>query len=236
MNYKQVCVVIPAFNEEDSIVNVITEIKKVNNNLGIVVINDASSDNTGSIALKTGVEVINLPFNLGVGGAVQTGLMFAESHDFKYAIHLDADGQHNPKDIPKLLFNLKRANLAVGSRFLKKTKYKTPVDRKLGMLIYSLLIYLTCKFKIYDPTSGFKAFDKKAIKILVKQNSSESSDLLFLPILLKNGCRIVEVPIEMRKRIAGKSSFKTLSSIYLLMSISISILIESVKNTKRSYE
>ena len=126
MNYKEVCIIIPAYNEQNSIENVINSIRKVSKKLAIVVVNDGSTDNTFKKAKKTKCTILNHPFNLGIGGAVQTGLMWAKNNKFKFAIQVDADGQHQPKDIPTLLKSLKKADMVIGSRYVKKTDYKTP--------------------------------------------------------------------------------------------------------------
>lgn len=227
MGDKDVCIIIPAYNEEKSIKSVTDSIKKVNRKFHIVIINDGSTDKTREIAEKTRVRVINLPFNLGIGGAVQTGIIYAKAKGFEKAVQLDADGQHDPKYIPWLLKKLKGVDMVIGSRYLKKTGYKTPFVRLLGTKIISELIYLTCAKRIYDPTSGYKAFNKRVIDFFSSHFPQEFPDAVSRVILLKNGYKIKEVPVEMRKRLAGKSSVGWLYSLYLLFSLSISILLAS---------
>ncbi len=232
MNYEKVCIIVPALNEEQSIAKVINSIRKVSKKLKIIVINDGSTDDTAKVATDLNCEVINLPFNLGVGGAVQTGLIYADNNNFQAAIQIDADGQHNPTDVPRLLKMLPYANIVIGSRFLKKTKYKTPINRMIAIRIFSKLIAFTSNFKVHDPTSGYKALDRKSINFLANQIFSESSDLLWLPKLIKNGYKIKEIPVEMNKRLSGESSFGPIFTIYMMVSISISILIESIKEKR----
>lgn len=230
MNYRKVCIIVPAYNEELSITKVIQSIKKLSKKLKIVVINDGSSDNTFNVVKKLKVEQIILPFNLGIGGAVQTGLIYAKNNNFNIAIQIDADGQHDPQYLPTLLDNLEAADLIIGSRYIKKTNYKTPFMRLIGIRIFSQLILLTCGQKIYDATSGYRVFNNKAIDYFSKIYPQEFPEPLSIVSFLKNGYKIKEIAVESRKRIAGYSSVTFLYSIYLMLSISIAIILESYKN------
>ena len=236
MRKKPTCIVIPAFNEEHSISKVIKELRKINTTFHIVVVNDGSSDNTKEVAEKEKVVILNLPFNLGIGGAIQTGLRYADEHGFGVAIQVDADGQHNPKYIPKLLEGLEKADMVIGGRYTAPTRYKTPFLRLVGIKIFSKLIELTCRQKIYDSTSGYRAFNKRAISFFSKYYPQEFPEPRSIVAFLKNGYKIKEVPVEMRERLSGKSSITPFYSLYLMLSISIAILFESMRTEEKTYE
>lgn len=235
MKDRKVCVIIPAYNEEKSIGSVITCIRKLGKKYHIIVINDGSTDKTREVVGINRVEILDLPFNLGIGGAVQAGIMYAKENNFNIVVQLDADGQHDPRYIPKLLKFLEGVDLVIGSRYIKKTSYKTPLIRGLGIKIFSELIFLTCGKRIYDSTSGYKAFNKRVIDFFSNHFPQEFPDALSRVILLKNGFKIKEIPIEMRKRKYGKSSAGWFYTLYLLFSVSISILLESVKVETKNY-
>src|SRR3989344_3399217 len=169
----KICIIIPAFNEEASLGGVIESIKKINKNYTIVVVNDGSNDNTSLIALKHDVVLLDLPFNLGVGAAVQTGLIFAKDNNYNVAIRIDADGQHQPKYIPNLIKQLKTTDVVIGSRFVENTDYKTSLTRLLATKIYSTLIKIVYGVRIYDPISGYLAFNKRSINLLLRDLSGE---------------------------------------------------------------
>lgn len=225
----KICVIIPAYNESGSISSVIKEVK-ARKNLDIVIVNDNSTDNTAKVAQKENVLILNLPCNLGIGGAVQTGLIYAKENGFKTAVQIDADGQHNPKYLPKLLKNLNDSiDMVIASRYVKKTKYKTPFFRRLGIIIFSKLIKATCNKKVYDATSGYRVFGKRAIDFFSKNYPQEFPEPRSIVSFLKNGYKIKEVAVEMRQRKAGKSSVTPFYSVYLMLSISIAILVQALK-------
>lgn len=234
---KRVLVILPAHNEEKSIGAVIDKIRKLGKKYHLVVINDGSTDKTQEIAFKKNVEVINLPFNLGIGGSVQTGLKYAYINNYDVAVQVDADGQHDPIFIPELIKALDHdADMAIGSRFMAKTNYQPPFMRKLGIEIFSFFIKLTCGKKIYDSTSGFRAFNRKAITFLAKNYPIDFPEPESIVKLLRNGFKIKEVRVEMSNRSSGKSSVTSLKAIYFMSSISIAILIERLKQKRNFHE
>lgn len=236
MEFGKVCIIVPAYNEEETIAKVIKSIRSVNKKFRIVVVNDGSVDKTLQEAYKTKSDVINLPFNLGIGGAVQTGLFYAKENFCEYAIQVDADGQHNPQDILKLLKNSTESDLVIGSRYIKSTKYKPTFLRLLGVKIFSQLIFWTCGKRVHDSTSGYRLFNKRAIDFFCRYYPQEFPEPRSIVALLKNGYKINEVSVEMRERSGGKSSVGWFYSIYLMISISISILVESIKTKHTLYE
>jgi glycosyltransferase involved in cell wall biosynthesis len=233
MKKSKVCIIIPAYNEEQNLSGVIAAIKKLNKNYDIILVNDASVDRTLNVAEKTRVIILDLPINLGIGGAIQTGLKYALDNNYACAVQLDADGQHDPKYIPTLLKHLDKADMVIGSRYIHRTKYKTPLLRMIGIKLFSQLIYLITKKRIYDATSGYKAMNKNVIAFFSENFPQEFPDAASRVSLLKNGYKIKEVSVEMHQRSKGHSSVGWLYAIYLLFSISISILLETAKMSKK---
>src|SRR3990172_3201715 len=166
MNKSQsIIVILPAHNEEQNIREVIKGIKETLPSAQILVVNDASTDNTPKCSHDAGARVISLPFNLGYGAALQTGYKFALEEGYEYVIQLDADGQHNPKDILKILEPVLKgeADLVIGSRFLSGSEYQTSFTRRLGISFFRMIVSFFAGKKITDPTSGFQALNKKVV-------------------------------------------------------------------------
>jgi len=236
MHYNDTLIIIPAFNEEATISTVIKSIKRECPRMAIVVVNDGSRDATSEKAKNSNVEVIDLPFNLGIGGAVQTGLRYAMENGFKKAVQLDADGQHDPKQISLLLKNLEGFDLTIGSRYLRKTKYPLSPLRKFGNNIFSFLIKMTCGETITDSTSGFRGFGPRAISFFSDHYPADFPEPRSIVTFLKNRYKIREISCEMKKRQGGVSSITPLKAVYLMLSIPIAILFESVKVKEARYE
>jgi glycosyltransferase involved in cell wall biosynthesis len=223
------CVIIPAYNEQDSIGLVIRKLKKVSSRFHIVVVNDGSQDQTSQRAQALGVTVINLPFNLGIGGAVQTGLKYALRLGFNQAVQVDADGQHEPSELPKLLKAASQADLIIGSRFVRQTQYRGSSSRRFGIRFFSLLIRLVAGQSIEDPTSGFRVYNRAALTFLVHNYPTDFPEPESIVYLLKNGFVIKEVSVEMKPRLTGQSSLRSVRAIYLSISITLGILISAFK-------
>jgi hypothetical protein len=234
MNQK-ILFIIPAYNEEGSIAGVIDKIRKLElkkYNRDILVINDGSRDNTSTISSKLKVSVIDLPFNLGIGGAVQTGLIYAHLNNYDAAIQIDADGQHDPKEIVPLLKNLGVSDVIIGSRYISDGNYQGSNIRRVGTNIFSTLIKFTCGVTIYDSTSGLRVFNKKAIDFLYKEYPADFPEPESIVSLLKRGFVIKEVGVKMSMRKTGKSSINFLKSLYLMFTISVAIILQASRKVK----
>ena len=226
-------IIIPCYNEESNIKLLLSELKDVSKltsyDWHFIVVNDCSTDNTYSEAKKeSDVVVLNLPLNLGVGGAVQTGFRYALSHNADFAVKVDGDGQHNPKDIIDLLkpIFLDEADISIGSRFLKKGGgFKSSFFRRLGIIIIQVICCLLTRKRISDPTSGYRGYSKKIIEFMAENYPSfdypEPEEIVLAD---KNGFRLVEVPVEMRERKSGKSSISFYGSFYYMLKVIISML------------
>lgn len=227
-----ICIIVPAHNEAATIQQVIADIRKISKNFHIVVVNDGSTDETGQKAADTGVVVLTLPFNTGIGGAVQTGMKYAVRNGYDIAIQVDGDGQHPPREIPKLLRQLTSStDVVIGSRFVKKTRYKSTLSRRVGGWIFSELIHLVTGTKISDPTSGFRLYNNRALQFLSQQYPIDFPEPESVVYLLKNNYRIKEVEVKMKKRVAGHSSIAHFKALYLYLSILLGILISSFRKT-----
>ncbi|RMD93250.1 MAG: glycosyltransferase family 2 protein [Calditrichaeota bacterium] len=221
-------IIIPAYNEEQNISSLIPEIKQYAPDLDIVVINDHSSDRTSQIARKLGVMVIDLPCNLGYGGAVQTGFKYAVKSGYDYCIQLDGDGQHDPKSIEDLRKEIENngADVILGSRFLGSALYKIPALRKIGMALFGKIIKLSTGMQITDPTSGYQALSQKAMRFFANDNYPiDYPDADTLIILNYAGFKIKEIPVIMRQRNFGESMHNNLKAVYYLIKMFLSLLV-----------
>lgn len=234
----KVLMIIPAFNEELNIENTVNKIinynNKSKNNIDYIVINDGSTDNTEEVCKKNKYKVINLVNNLGIGGAVQTGYKYAYENNYDVAIQFDGDCQHDENYIDNLVEEVKNgADFVIGSRFVEDlSKFKSTGTRRLGIKIISLLIKICTKTRIYDPTSGFRAANKKVCKLFANDYPIEYPEPESTVKLIKKGLKIKEIPVEMHEREHGESSIKPLKSIYYMFSVCISIIIVSLYGGK----
>ena len=215
-------VIIPAYNEEENIERVIENLKEHYSSYDYVVINDGSSDNTARICRKRDYEMIDLPVNLGLAGAFQTGLKYAYRRGYDYAIQFDADGQHRPEFIAPMLGKMKEGyDIVIGSRFV--TEKKPHSMRMLGSNLISLATRLTTGRKVKDPTSGMRMFNKKMIaEFALNLNYGPEPDTI--SYLLKQGATIAEVQVEMDERIAGESYLNLSRSVMYMLRMLLSIL------------
>jgi len=221
---KKILVIVPAYNEQDSIERVINKLIKEYPELDYVIINDGSRDNTAEICKKNGYNVINLPINLGLSGAVQTGMKYAIKHSYDYAIQFDGDGQHNPEYITKMAEKAyaEGLNVVIGSRFVDESKPKSA--RMLGSNIIAGCIKLTTGRLIKDPTSGMRLFDRDTMKKFVTQiNYSPEPDTI--AYLLRCGAKIGEYQVHMNDREAGESYLNLSNSIKYMVNVCSSILV-----------
>jgi glycosyltransferase involved in cell wall biosynthesis len=220
-------VIVPAYNEETNIFNVVTRIKSCLDDVDVVVINDGSTDRTYAEAVRAKAEVINLPFNLGIGGAVQTGYLYALHNNYDIAVQIDGDGQHNPEDLKALINMLtaKNADIVIGSRFKDKGTYKSPTMRALGIKYFSALVSYLCGKNFYDTTSGYRVINKKAIKLFSEYYPQDYPEVEVILYGCRNGLKIEEVPVEMSKRQAGKSSITMLKGAYYIIKVTLSLLL-----------
>jgi len=224
-----VCVIVPAYNEQENIISVLQDIHNANENYTIVVIDDGSADCTARVAAKEKIaKVISLPCNLGIGGAVQTGFKYASENDFDVAVQFDGDGQHIAMEIQKLLEPIitNEADAVIGSRFLQKNQhgFRSTFMRRIGIKIFEIICRISIGQRISDCTSGFRAYNKKAVNLLANNYPTDFPEPESVILLKKNYFRIKEVSVEMKERIHGKSSIGGLKSIYYMVKVILSML------------
>ncbi len=223
--WDKLLVVMPARNEERNIGTVINQLKECVPNADILVVNDASTDATAAIAANAGAIVLNLPINLGYGGAVQTGFKYAALKGYDAVVLMDADGQHDPTCVPDLVKALQDADFVLGSRFLGNCHYKIPFARRIGMWLFSKIVQLVTRQPITDPTSGFQALRRAVITFLADDHYPvDFPDADVLILLHRAGFRIKEIPVTMHQRLHGVSMHSHLKAFYYVFKMSLSIL------------
>lgn len=223
----KVLVIVPAYNEEESIKKVVNEIKSKNKDVDVIVVNDGSRDNTVKEAKNTEALVVDLPCNLGIGGAVQTGYLYAYNNNYDIAIQIDGDGQHDPSYIKQMveIIQKKQADMVIGSRFIEKTNYKQTFMRKFGINVLSFIIKILTGKKIYDATSGYRASNREIIKRFANSYPFDypEPDTNLQVIVSKKV--IKEIPVEMRYRTTGKSFASPLKSLQYMIKVSLALFI-----------
>lgn len=227
----KVVIIIPAYNEQESIEKVVNNIYKRYDNLDVVVINDGSKDKTFEVAKKTKAKIIDLPCNLGIGGAMQTGYLYAHKNNYDIAIQIDADGQHDTTYINKMIDIISKgqADMVIGSRFIENTGYKQTFARMLGIKINSGIIKLFTKKKIYDTTSGFRAVNKDIIERFAKNYPYDYPEPCTNMEMILRGKIINEIPVKMYNRETGVSSISPLKSIKYMLKVVLSLFLMKLK-------
>lgn len=229
---QHILILIPAFNEEGNLRKIIEEIFVQNLPLKILVINDGSTDRTSQEASQAGADVIALPFNLGIGAAVQTGFQFAQRYGYSYVVRVDGDGQHDPNYIDDILEPVQKnmADMVMGSRFLPPfLGYRSSWVRRCGIQFFAWLISLLASTPITDPTSGFTCYNKKMISLFAKKFPQDYPEPEAILLAKQAGGRIQEVPVQMRKRTSGVSSIRYVRTLYYLIKVTIAILLDLIK-------
>lgn len=227
MEKGKILIVIPAFNEQYNILGVISDVQDSIPNADILVVNDCSADNTSATARQAdNVKVVDLPCNLGIGGAVQTGFKYACTEGYQYMVQIDGDGQHVPKEVNKLARTMAQTgcDMVIGSRFLDIQSFRTTRARRLGIKIFYYLFRVLIKTKVTDSTSGFRMYNRKSIEVLARYYSADYPEPDAIVLLKKHGFCICEVGVEMRAREHGESSITSIKSPYYMAKVILSIL------------
>jgi glycosyltransferase involved in cell wall biosynthesis len=219
--------IVPAYNEEGSLGTVIREIRRAEPELEIVVIDDASADSTVRVAAAAGVPVVRLPFNVGIGGAVQTGYQYALDHGFELAVQVDGDGQHDPSELGRVLEPILdgRADLVVGTRFVAGGGYRGTRMRRVGIRVFAEIVSLMVGQRVSDTTSGFRAVNRKALRLFAAQYPHDYPEVESIVLLSRHGLRMLEVPVQMRVRETGNSSITALRAAYYMIKVLLALFI-----------
>ena len=228
MSLGRIVAVVPAFREEAAIATVIAGIKAVDPGIDVVVVDDGSPDGTAAAAAAAGAAVVRLPFNLGIGAAVQTGFRYALERDYDTAVRLDGDGQHDPAELPKLLARLEtgEADVVTGSRFVGgDATYRPPFARRIGITWFAKLVSLLTRQRVTDTTSGFQALNRRGIALFARDYPSDYPEVEATLLVLRSRLRLVEVPVEMREREHGRSSITLVRSVYYALKVTLALLV-----------
>ncbi|MBJ6751569.1 glycosyltransferase family 2 protein [Geomonas anaerohicana] len=224
----RILAIIPAYNEARNITAVIEDLKSFRGD--ILVVNDGSTDDTAAIAKSLGAEVVSHPFNLGIGGTVQTGLRYAYEHGYDMAIQFDGDGQHRGDQVFKILELVQKgeADLVIGSRTLPGG-YKMGITRFIGSRIFHCLIRCLAGKAIHDPTSGFRCYGKTTIRLFSRFYTDDYPEVESIITAARNGLRVVEVPVLMRGRLSGHSSITRRKSAYYMLKVTLAMVVDAMR-------
>ncbi|WP_422933664.1 glycosyltransferase family 2 protein [Sinomonas sp. P47F7] len=218
----RVLVIMPAWNESETVGATVREVLAQPAGYDVLVVNDGSTDDTASVARGAGATVLDLPYNLGVGGAMRAGFKYAVRHGYDAAIQVDADGQHDPRDIPLVLNGLRDADISIGARFAERGDYSVTGPRKWAMVFLAKVISGLARKRLTDVTSGFKAVNRRGLAQFIDHYPAEylGDTIDSLVVAIKSGCIVTQVPVEMRPRQGGTPSHNPFkSAIYLGRSV-----------------
>jgi glycosyltransferase involved in cell wall biosynthesis len=219
--------IVPALNEEVTVGRVIDEIRAFDSGFDIVVVDDGSTDRTAGVAADRGAHVLRLPFNLGIGGAMQTGFRFAFEQGYDIVVQIDGDGQHDPTELPKILAPVLagEADICVGSRFTGDGAYRSSFARRVGIKIFARVVSAVVRQKVTDTTSGFRAVNRKGIALFAADYPHDYPEVEATVMCVKHKLRLTEVPVTMRERGGGASSITALRSIYYMTKVLLAIFV-----------
>lgn len=235
MHLLKTLVIIPCYNEQDTIEKVISNLAEKAPWADYLVINDCSTDNTEKILREKKMNYINNPVNLGIGGGVQAGYLYAKQNGYDIAVQMDGDGQHDPRYLASLIEPVKNgeADMSVGSRFIKKEGFQSSRMRRLGINIISFLIKLFTGKKVYDVTSGYRACNRRLIEFFADNYADDYPEPEAIITCVLNGYKVCEVPVVMAERMGGVSSIRSLKSAYYMIKVCLALVVRRIQITKR---
>ncbi|MDO4607951.1 MAG: glycosyltransferase family 2 protein [Clostridia bacterium] len=228
-------IIIPAFNEQDNIDKLLDELTQDYPQYDYVVINDCSTDNTANILKNRKANYINLPTNLGIGGGVQTGYLYAYQNGYDIAVQMDGDGQHLPEYLANIIEPIEKgqADAVVGSRFINNEGFQSSFMRRLGIVILSTIIKMLTGMKITDVTSGFRAVNRKGIELFASNYAQDYPEPEALVVSALHGIKTIEVPVVMQERLGGKSSINGFKSAYYMIKVSLALIFARITTKRR---
>jgi glycosyltransferase involved in cell wall biosynthesis len=219
--------IVPAFNEAGSIAEVVSEIRDFDPQIEVLVVDDGSLDATAAVAEAAGARVLRLPINLGIGGAVQAGYLYAFERGFDLAVRLDGDGQHDAGELGRLLEPIfsRRADLTIGTRFAEHRSYRAPLVRRVGIGLFAALVSLRVQQRMTDTTSGFRAVNRRGIRLFAADYPHDYPEVESVVTAARGDLRVCEVPVAMRERASGSSSITTFRSFYYVVKVLLALFV-----------
>lgn len=224
-------VIIPAFNEEGNLEKTIQDIRENAPGFDYVIVNDCSTDETLAMCRRHGFSYLNLPINLGIGGAVQTGYRYAYYHGYDIAVQFDGDGQHDAGYLEEMARVLRKtgSDMVIGSRFIEKEGFQSSAIRRMGIRYFTVLIHCLTGRKITDPTSGMRMVNRRLLKKFTEEYPKDYPEPESVMAILRMGKKVTEMPVVMREREEGTSSIGGLSSVYYMVKVTLAILMERLR-------
>jgi glycosyltransferase involved in cell wall biosynthesis len=228
-------VIVPAFNEEEAVGSVVRSVREHMPGVGVLVIDDCSTDGTISAARAAGSQILPMPHHLGLGGCVQAGYKLAYELGYAYVIRVDGDGQHDPADIPRIFDRLRSSgcDMVIGSRFADETGSRTSVVRSLGIGFFRAVLRPILGRPVQDPTSGFVGVNRRALDVFSRSFPLEYPEIEALVVLQRRAFRFEEVPVKMRPRTTGRSSITALKSLYYIVHVLLGVFVNVLKYDRR---
>ncbi len=220
--------VVPAYNESATIVGVVEALRKHASGFDTLVVDDGSTDNTDALASRAGARVVKLPFNLGIGGAVQTGFVYAREHGYDFLAQVDADGQHDAAELQRLIAAMDEegVDMVCGSRFLTEDdRYPAPISRRTGIHIFAFVLTRIVGMRVSDPTSGFRLYNRRAIELFARDYPHDYPEVEAVLMLHHHRLRMREIPVKMFTRGGGVSSISTGKSAYYMVKVLLALFV-----------
>jgi glycosyltransferase involved in cell wall biosynthesis len=220
--------VVPAYNESETIVSVVEALREYAPRFDTLVVDDGSTDGTDALAYEAGAKVLKLPFNLGIGGAVQTGFVYAREHGYDFLAQVDGDGQHDSVELERLIAAMEEeaVDMVCGSRFLTNDyQYPAPISRRTGIHIFSFLLTRIVGMRVSDPTSGFRLYNRRAIELFARNYPHDYPEVEAVLILHHHRLRMHEIPVRMYTRGGGTSSISTGKSAYYMVKVLLALFV-----------
>lgn len=220
--------VVPAYNESATIVSVVEALREHAPEFEVLVVDDGSTDETAGLARMAGARVLSLPFNLGIGGSVQAGFVFARAHGHDFLAQVDGDGQHDPKELRalKTAMDAGDVDMVCGSRFLTADHhYPAPISRRAGIHIFAFILSRIVNDRVSDPTSGFRLYNRRAIELFAQDYPHDYPEVEAVLMLHHHRLRMCEVPVQMYERGGGRSSISTGKSAYYMVKVLLALLV-----------
>ncbi len=220
--------VVPAYNESSTIVSVVEALRRYAPTFDLLVIDDGSSDDTHALADGAGAQVLRLPFNVGIGGAVQTGFVYAREHGYDFVAQVDGDGQHDSMELERLVATMEAeaVDVVCGSRFLTDDyRYPAPISRRAGIHIFAFLLSRLVGARVSDPTSGFRLYNRRAIELFAREYPHDYPEVEAVLMLHHHRLRMLEIPVQMYTRGGGSSSISTGKSAYYMLKVLLALFV-----------